>query len=59
MSSLDNEGREFYPGTFAFRPRELTVVGSGGVFFFFLTVFWLSHGQRWAILKGTASLTRY
>ena len=24
---------------------------------FFLTVLWLSHGQLWAILKGTASLT--
>ena len=29
MSSLDNEEREFYPGTFTSRPRELTVVGSG------------------------------
>ena len=28
MSSLDNEEREFYPGTFTLRPRELTVVGS-------------------------------
>ena len=25
--------------------------------FFFLTAIWLSHGQLWAILKGTASLT--
>ena len=39
MSSLDNEGREFYPGTFAFRPRELTVVGSGDVFFFLFNCF--------------------
>ena len=29
MSSLDNEEREFHPGTFTSRPRELTVVGSG------------------------------
>ena len=29
MPSLDNEEREFYPGTFTSRPRELTVVGSG------------------------------
>ena len=27
-------------------------------FFFFLTAIWLTHGQLWAILKGTASLTR-
>ena len=27
-------------------------------FFFFLTAIWLTHGQIWAILKGTASLTR-
>ena len=27
--------------------------------FFFLTAIWQSHGQLWAILKGTASLTRY
>ena len=26
--------------------------------FFFLTAIWLTHGQLWAILKGTASLTR-
>ena len=26
---MDNEEREFYPGTFISRPRELTVVGSG------------------------------
>ena len=25
---------------------------------YFFTAFWLSHGQFWAILKGTASLTR-
>ena len=25
---------------------------------FFLTAIWLTHGQLWAILKGTASLTR-
>ena len=25
--------------------------------FFFLTAIWLTHGQLWAILKGTASLT--
>ena len=29
MPSLDNKEREFYPGTFISRPRELTVVGSG------------------------------
>ena len=29
MSPLDNEKREFYPGTFTLRHRELTVVGSG------------------------------
>ena len=27
-------------------------------FFFFLPAIWLPHGQLWAILKGTASLTR-
>ena len=27
-------------------------------FFFFLTAIWLTHGQLWAILRGTASLTR-
>ena len=26
--------------------------------FFFLTAIWLSHGQLWVILEGTASLTR-
>ena len=25
---------------------------------FFLTAIWLSHGQLWTILEGTASLTR-
>ena len=25
---------------------------------FFLTAIWLSHGQLWAILRGTALLTR-
>ena len=24
----------------------------------FLTAIWLPHGQHWAILKGTASITR-
>ena len=27
-------------------------------FDFFLTAIWLSHGQLWAILEGTASLTQ-
>ena len=27
--------------------------------FFFLTAIWLPHDQLWAILKETASLTRY
>ena len=26
--------------------------------YFFLTAIWLSHSQLWAILQGTASLTR-
>ena len=30
----------------------------GYFFFFLLTAIWLTHGQLWAILKGTASLTR-
>ena len=27
-------------------------------FVFFLTTIWLAHGQLWAIIEGTASLTR-
>ena len=30
-----------------------------GVIYFFLTVIGLPHGQLWAILKETASLTRF
>ena len=26
--------------------------------YFFLTAIWLPHGQLWAIIEGTASLTR-
>ena len=26
---------------------------------FFVTTIWLPHGQLWAILKGTVSLTQY
>ena len=35
-----------------------TVYKTDAMSFFFLTAIWLSHGQLWAILEGTASLTR-